>query len=163
MLLPIYSSVLAVVFLLVSSSVWSLIRNYLIARKIGLPIIVVPISPEHPIWMLTARHVMPLLRYLPFGNGNFTRFGYVGWQWDDKYRVHKELGDAVLFVTPNKNWIYLCDAESIREVIRGERQGDFSRPVELLAMLDVFGPNISTASQLHCAVARSRVSKLIGE
>jgi hypothetical protein len=134
------------VFLVFLSSAWGIFRNYLIARKVGLPIIILPISHENPIWMLTARHVMPFMKYIPFGNGRFSRFGYVPWQFDDKYRAHQELGDAIMFVTPSKNWVYLCNADAIHEVIRRERQGEFIRPPELLAMLDVFGPNLSTVS-----------------
>ncbi|KAF2688987.1 cytochrome P450 monooxygenase-like protein [Lentithecium fluviatile CBS 122367] len=146
MISSIISTLLVLLSLFILSSVWGIIHNYEIARKIGIPVIIVPISPENPIWMLTARHVMPLLKYVPFGNGNFTRFGYVGWQFDDKYRVHQELGDAVVFSTPAKNWIYLSNADTTHELIRKERQGEFARPVELLAMLDVFGPNLSTTN-----------------
>jgi hypothetical protein len=141
------SALLAVLLLsslFVLSSVWGIIRNYLIARKIGLPIIILPFSHDNPIWILTARHIMPLFKYIPFGNGNFSRFGYTGWQFDDKYRVHEELGDAIVLVTPGTNWVYLCNADAIHELIRKERQGEFMRPAELLAMLDVFGPNLST-------------------
>ncbi|KAF2865485.1 cytochrome P450 [Massariosphaeria phaeospora] len=126
-------------------TLYSLLRNYLIARKIGLPIIILPISPENPVWMLLAHHVVPLLQYVPFGNGNFSKFCHIGWEFEDKYHAHEELGDAFVHVTPGKNWIYLCNAETMHDVIRRERQGDFGRPVELLAMLDVFGPNLSTA------------------
>jgi hypothetical protein len=152
MLLLIFKTVVLIVSLFVSSSIWGIIRNYSIARKIGLPVVIVPISPENLIWMLTARHVLSLLKYLPFETGHFTRFCYVGWQFDDKYHVHQELGDAVVFTTPGKNWIYLCNADAIHELTRRERQGQFARPVELLAMLDVFGPNLSTVSTFNHSV-----------
>lgn len=126
------------------STIWSLLRNYSIARKVGLPIIIVPVSPENPLWMLLARYILPVIQYIPFGNGHFTRFCHIGWEFDEKARAHLEFGDAFMFATPGKNWIYLCDANAIHDVVRRERQGDFARPVELLAMLDVFGPNIST-------------------
>ena len=146
MLFSLVTTTIVLVSLLIATSAWSLIRNYAIARKIGLPIIVVPFSHENPIWMLTARHVMPLVKYIPVGNGHFTRFGYTGFQFHDKYHMHQELGDGVVIVTPGKNWIYVCNADAIHDVIRRERQGEFARPVELLAMLDVFGPNLSTVS-----------------
>lgn len=44
------------------STVFALLRNYVIARQIGLPIIVVPINPETPIWMMLARHIVPWLK-----------------------------------------------------------------------------------------------------
>ena len=126
------------------STVWNLARNYYEARKVGLPIIIVPISPENPIWMILARHVLPILQYFPFGNGYFTRFCHIGWEYDEKTRAHLELGDAFMFATPGKNWIYLCNADTAHDMMRRERQGDFARPGELMAFLDAFGPNIVT-------------------
>jgi cytochrome P450 len=136
LLLPIVSFLIA--------TAWSLYCNYVIARKVGLPIIIVPISPENPVWMLLARHMLPIIQYIPFGNGHFTRFCHIGWEFDEKASAHIELGDAFMFATPGKNWIYLCNADTVHDIVRRERHGEFARPVELLAMLDVFGPNIST-------------------
>ncbi|KAH7110906.1 cytochrome P450 monooxygenase-like protein, partial [Dendryphion nanum] len=146
MLSSLVTTTFMLALILLLSTIWAIIRNHAVAKTMGLPVIVVPISPENPIWMLAGRHIMPFLRRLPFGNGNFTRFGYVGWQFDEKYKVHQELGDAVVFTTPGKNWIYICNADAIHQLIRQERQGEFARPVELLAMLDVFGPNLSTVN-----------------
>ncbi|KAF2136432.1 uncharacterized protein K452DRAFT_130448 [Aplosporella prunicola CBS 121167] len=134
---------------LIISTLRAILRNHAIARKIGLPIILVPISPENPLWMILAPYFIHWLQYLPFGSGYFSRFCHIGWEFDEKYRAHLEFGDAFLFVTPGKNWIYLCNAESVHDIILRERRHDFERPVELLvAMLDVFGPNISTV-QTH--------------
>jgi cytochrome P450 len=143
-MLSVILAILLPVVLFVVSTAWSLLRNYAIARKVGLPIVVVPISPENPLWMLLARYVLPILQYVPFGNGHFSRFCHIGWEFDEKARAHVEFGDAFMFATPGKNWIYLCDADAIHDIIKRERSGEFARPVELLAMLDVFGPNIST-------------------
>jgi cytochrome P450 len=143
-MLSVILAILLPVVLFVVSTAWSLLRNYAIARKVGLPIVIVPISPENPLWMLLARCVLPILQYVPFGNGHFSRFCHIGWEFDEKARAHVEFGDAFMFATPGKNWIYLCDADAIHDIIKRERSGEFARPVELLAMLDVFGPNIST-------------------
>ncbi|KKY20233.1 putative cytochrome p450 monooxygenase [Diplodia seriata] len=94
--------------------------------------------------MILARHIVPWLKYVPFGNGNFSKFAHVGWEWELKYQAHRDFGDAILMVSPGKNWIYVCNAETIHDVIQRERRHDFERPVELLAVLDVFGANIST-------------------
>ena len=144
MLTSLFWSILLLPLLFFVSTVWSLARNYRVARKIGLPVIIVPISPENPIWMILARKVLPVLQYGPFGNGTFSRFCRVGWEFDEKARAHLELGDAFVFATPGKNWIYLCNADTAHDIIRRERQGNFARPGELMAFLDVFGPNIST-------------------
>jgi hypothetical protein len=125
------------------STIWNLFNNYLLARKVGLPIVIVPISPTNPVWMLIGRYFLPLIQHIPFGNGYFTRFCHIGWEFDEKNRAHLELGDAFIFATPGKNWIYLCNADTTEDIIRRERQGEFARPVEVLASLEVFGPNIS--------------------
>ena len=140
----VFLAILLPLLLFVVATAWSLFRNYLSARQVGLPIVIVPISPENPVWMLLARYFLPIIQYIPFGNGHFTRFCHIGWEFDEKARAHVELGDAFMFATPGKNWIYLCDADAVHDIVRRERQGEFARPVELLAMLDVFGPNIST-------------------
>ncbi|OMP88823.1 Cytochrome P450 3A31 [Diplodia seriata] len=94
--------------------------------------------------MMLARHIVPWLKYVPFGNGNFSKFAHVGWEWELKYQAYRDFGDAILMASPGKNWIYVCNAETIHDVIQRERRHDFERPVELLAVLDVFGANIST-------------------
>jgi hypothetical protein len=123
---------------------WNLARNYRAAQKVGLPIVIVPISPENPIWMILARYFLPIIQYFPFGNGYFSRFCHIGWEYDEKTRAHLELGDALMFATPAKNWIYLCNADAAHDIIKRERQGEFERPAELMAMLDAFGPNLAT-------------------
>jgi len=126
------------------STLWNLAQNYRVARQVGLPVILVPISPENPVWMILGRYFLPIIQRLPFGNGHFTRFCHIGWEFDEKSRAHLEFGDALMFATPGKNWIYLCNADTAHDIIRRERSGEFERPVELMAFLDVFGPNIST-------------------
>lgn len=43
-----------------------LFRNYLTARKVGLPLRVIPVSPENPLWMLVDKKIlMPLFAYFP--------------------------------------------------------------------------------------------------
>lgn len=38
-------------------------------------------------------------RVLLFGFGSFTRFHYMGWAFDDKYHIHKELGGEFMHFT----------------------------------------------------------------
>lgn len=71
---------------------------------------------------------MKWARHIPFGSGTFTRFNWRGWEIQDRYRAHQELGDAIIFVTPGKNYLQLCDAEAISEIFH--RRIDFPRPPE---------------------------------
>lgn len=109
-----------------------LLRNYSSARKLGLPIRVLPISHGNPFWMIVDSKVTSFFRRLPFGDNNFTRYNWRGWEVRDRHRSHLEMGDAYVQVTPGRNWLYLCNSESLLEVFR--RRSDFPRPLELYGM-----------------------------
>ncbi|KAK0634375.1 cytochrome P450 [Bombardia bombarda] len=122
-----------------------LLRNYAAARTIGVPIRFIPISPLNPFWVLADRTVLSYVRRLPgpLGNNSFTRYNWRGWEVEDRYRSHQEMGDIWVLVTPFKNWIYVNDPDALKDIFR--RGNDFPRPVFVTEILDVFGPNISTA------------------
>lgn len=109
-----------------------LLRNYSSARKLDLPIRVLPISRGNPFWMIVDSKVTSFFRRLPFGDNNFTRYNWRGWEVRDRYRSHLEMGDAYVQVTPGRNWLYLCNSEALLEVFR--RRFDFPRPLQLYGM-----------------------------
>ncbi|PQE24510.1 cytochrome p450 protein [Rutstroemia sp. NJR-2017a WRK4] len=119
-----------------------LVRNYRIAQKIGIPVRVLIASGDNPVWLLVSGFVLPIVRFL-FGDCDIARYSRPGWEFKDKYRMHEELGDAVIQVSAGHNWLYVCNAEAVNDIFK--RREDFDRPPDLLAVLAVFGPNISTA------------------
>ncbi|KAI1772890.1 cytochrome P450 [Hypoxylon cercidicola] len=127
---------------LVNTSV-RLLRNYWAARSIGVPIRIIPISPLNPFWVLIDRKALSVIRRLPFGENSFTRYNWRGWEVEDRYRSHSEMGDIWVLVTPFKNWVYVNDPQALTSLFR--RGTDFPRPVFINEILDVFGPNISSA------------------
>ncbi|KAF2750887.1 cytochrome P450 monooxygenase-like protein [Sporormia fimetaria CBS 119925] len=127
------------------SSLWCLLHNYLIAKNIGLHIILIPVRPDNPLWILLSPYIIPLFRKIPFGNGTFTRFCRTDWYFSEGYEAHRQFGDAIILCSPGANWLYLCDPKTARDILRRERAGEFGRDYSSVAMLDVFGPNISTA------------------
>ncbi|KAH8704634.1 cytochrome P450 [Phaeosphaeriaceae sp. PMI808] len=114
-----------------------LFRNYLIARKVGVPLRIIPM-------LVDKRIFVPLFEKLPIGSGSFTRFNWRGWEFADKYRAHKEMGDIFMMVTPGRLWVHLCNPEALSEVLRKDK--DFPRPLEIFEMTKVFGDNLSTAN-----------------
>ncbi|KAK8026496.1 hypothetical protein PG991_003552 [Apiospora marii] len=121
----------------------SLLRNYLVARKIGVPLRLLPISHGNPFWMIVDRKVVTFLRKLPLlGNDNFTRYNWRGWEIREKCRSHLEMGPVWMHITPGRNWLYVCDPDTLVDIFR--RRTDFPRPLELFAILDVFGDNLAT-------------------
>ena len=134
-LVPVALSLVSVLYVL-----YGLLVNYNAARKTGLPTIVLPFDCGNPLWLIIDRKVMQWVRRLPFGPGTISRFNWRGWEIWDHYRAHQELGDAIFFVTPGKNYLQLCDAEAVSEIF--QRRADFPR------LLEATG-KIPTHSQLN--------------
>jgi hypothetical protein len=104
-------------------------RNYRLAQKMNIPIVILPAAGDNPVWLLTCRPIIAFLRYI-FGEIDMVKYSYPGWGSDVKHRMHEELGDVVIHVTPAYNWLYICEAEAINEIFK--RSKDFDRPPNLL-------------------------------
>ncbi|KAF2450132.1 cytochrome P450 [Karstenula rhodostoma CBS 690.94] len=136
---------ISVAALLVTLVIWSLIALHLNlnkARAIGLPILVRYITPTNPLWMAFGSNLVRLVRRFELTTGHFDRFYLFEWDADERYRVHAEFGDAFTLVSPCGNWIYISDPKAAWDVLRRPR--DFGRNVEQLAVLNVYGTNLST-------------------
>jgi hypothetical protein len=110
--------------------VYCLALNYRIARRVGVPLVVLPFSLDNVLWILVGKYFIPLFERLPFGNGNFTRFSRHGWSVKDDGKAHLEFGDIFIIVTPKRNWMFVCNAEVVADILR--RGSDFPRPLETL-------------------------------
>ena len=107
---------------------FSFISYYNTARKIGLPVIISPVSLLNPLWILTYRAFpwVLLLKHLPFGLGRWARCTYMGWQFHDKYTLHNELGPVFIIVTPSGNEISVADSQATHTIF--SRRKDFIKP-----------------------------------
>ncbi|KAI0396623.1 cytochrome P450 [Xylariaceae sp. FL0594] len=155
----------AIVVLVGSSTAYSLLclfQNYLAARKIGLPIRIIPISHTNPLWMLVDRRVISVIKRIPYvGDSSFTRYNYRAWELADRYRSHAEMGDAFVLVSPGRNWLYLANPEALMDVFR--RRLDFPRCLELTEILNVFGPNMSTVDGPQWKTQRKMTQRCFNE
>lgn len=124
-----------------------LLRNYIAARKLGVPVRIIPVDHINPLWSLASQKVVSLLRRLPFGLGdnNITKYNYLGFEIPLRWKTHEEMGDVFVLCSPARNWLYLGNPDIITGMLK--RNNDFPHDSELTAMLDVFGPNISTVSE----------------
>lgn len=82
---------------------YCLALNFLSARQIGIPIIVLPVDCGNPLWMSVDKKVIDVVKRLPFVPSSLVRFNWRGWEIADRYHAHQSLGDAFIFVTPGKN------------------------------------------------------------
>ena len=113
-------------------NVFCLGANYVNARKLGLPVVASPISPDNPLWLALQTSFSRLFRRLPFAATSFTRYCQLGWEFHDRFRTHLSLGDAWILVTPAKNWLYVANEKAVTEIF--SRSRDFVRPVWMLGM-----------------------------
>jgi cytochrome P450 len=125
--------------------IWSAITlraNISKAKAIGLPILVRYITPSNPLWMAFGSPIVRLARRLGVATENFDRFYLFGWEANERYRMHAQFGDAFTLVSPGGNWIYIAEPKAAYDVLKRPR--DFGRNVEQLAVLNVYGKNLST-------------------
>lgn len=125
---------LAFVTVVLASLIWnffSLFRNYLVARRIGLPIVISPVSTLNPFWILLWRAFPAILslKYLPFGLGTWARCTSMGWAFQDKYKIHDELGPLFTLVTPAANEVTVADPE-VASAVLGRRK-DYVKPAAM--------------------------------
>jgi cytochrome P450 len=142
MIVTIFLSVAALPATLILWSAISLRSNINKARVIGLPVLVRYITPSNPLWMAFGSDIVRLARRLGIASENFDRFYLFGWDANERYRVHAELGDAFTLAAPGGNWIYVADPKAVWDILKRPR--DFGRNVEQLAVLNVYGKNLST-------------------
>ena len=123
-------------FLLLLPVLWSLynayclLLNYRRASSLNVPAVWVPISPDNPLWIALQTAFSPLFKHVPFDAFSFTRYCRLGWEFHDRFKTHQRLGDAWMLVTPNKNWLYVAQAEAAFDIF--SRGREFGRPVWML-------------------------------
>lgn len=111
-------------------------------RQLNVPTLISPVDPASYIWALLQSRLTALLKLLPFGLGSFTRYNHPGWTFEDKYRLHEELGDVFVHVSPGDTELYISNAEAIYEVC--SRRRDFPKPLARYEVLNVFGKNVDS-------------------
>ena len=112
----------------VSWTLISVLSNYNAARRIALPVIISPVSPLNPLWILTYRAFpwVLSLKHLPLGLGRWARCTYMGWQFNDKHALHNELGSLFIVVTPSGNEVSVADSQATHTIF--SRRKDFIKP-----------------------------------
>lgn len=126
---------------------WSLLcifRNYRLAAKIGLPILVCPVNPMGPLWMFGKDFLIPILSSLPFELGEWAERTEIGWTFKSRFSAHAKYGEAFVIVTPGENEIVLAEPAAAEDVVR--RRNDFIKNQDVYGMLNIYGPNLDTVN-----------------
>lgn len=134
---------------------YGLYSNYLAARKTGLRLIFSPITPFQLLW-----HVLPSLIPSILGRQRWFRALDQGWAWQDKNKLHAELGSSYVMVSPGMNMLCTSDPAAINHVFKNMK--DFVKP-GVFKNLDIFGPNIMTVNDEPWARHRKLTSPCFNE
>lgn len=121
----------------------SLARNRAIAKATGLPVLVRWISPINPFWLLWGSSFVRLCRRLGIATENLKRIYSYGWEANERANIHVDHGDVLMVVHPGGMQLCVADAETSYEIL--QRRTDFRRNMEEMAVLNVYGKNLSTA------------------
>lgn len=138
LLLAAWYLILTSVVVLLSQRTWMLYINYGIARKMGLPIIILPVGWQDDLW-LASYPLFTWLKRIPFVDRwfDYTRFS---WTQDHRFRPHRQYGDGFLIVTPGGVELMFNDPHSAFEIHSKYRQ--WPKPEPVFAMLDTFGRHV---------------------
>lgn len=99
------------------------------ARKTGLPYTLVPFLETEFLGKLLTPLIRPLFtQRLLRGEGwpRWIRFSILDWAWEEKRRVHEELGDVFIVVSPEGLICYSADADMCWDVMN--RRNEFLKP-----------------------------------
>ena len=97
-------------------------------------------------WILSQEPLLPLLRKLPDRwTESWLPLSLFYRIWHSGYAPFEKAGeDSIMHVSPTGNVLWTCDPELIAHVMT--RNKEFLKPVELMAILNLYGPTI-TASE----------------
>lgn len=96
------------------------VRNYFQARSYGLPIILLPVSFNEPLWV-PFRPLFAWTQYLPLGLGNWYLYTTMGWPTEDGNRTLLRLGENFVLCSPVDNVIVTCEPAVVRSVWEEKR------------------------------------------
>lgn len=112
------------------------------ARRIGLAVLITPVDPMSPLWLLSQRFFLPIAKRLPFGLGSWTEYSDYGFGYKLKYRLHSRSIPAFTIANPGKNIVMVADAAAVENIT--SRRKDFEKSEEMYKPLELFGPNVDT-------------------
>jgi hypothetical protein len=142
-LLTVVLTLLALPVALVFWTAKSLAHNRAKAKATGLPYLERWISPINPFWLLYGSSFVRLCERFGIASENLSRIYSYGWEANTRADVHEHTSsDVFLVVHPGGLQLCVADAGIIYDIL--QRRTDFRRNMEEMAVLNVYGKNMST-------------------
>ena len=109
---------------------YRLFRNQQRASELHVPIVYALISSDNPLWIAFQTGFPVICNFIPFDAIPILRYSRLGWEFHDRSKTFERLGDVWVLVTPDKNWLYVAQADTAYEIF--SRGRDFGRAVWML-------------------------------
>lgn len=132
--------ILTLPFLYLAHRLYALTRNYLAARRTGLPVLINPVTVTSPIWLFGK----PLLKRL-----------FASWDWihrvdnftqHSKYTLYQKFNTKAFWIVSNREKeLYVADPAVADDVLKQCRVEFQKNPVQY-QVLEIFGPNVVTTN-----------------
>ncbi|KAF8243722.1 cytochrome P450 [Wilcoxina mikolae CBS 423.85] len=126
------------------SFTYRLLRNILICRQIGFPVIVYPLHRMNPISLFSAPFNRWFIERLPFGlsEWKYLHFYYRDWEYNTKFEQFAEFGDVFMEATSGGRTCYIANAEAAYQVFH--RRDEFPKDIEYYKVVRFFGDSVLT-------------------
>ncbi|KAF2187983.1 putative cytochrome P450 [Zopfia rhizophila CBS 207.26] len=122
---------------------YHLARNYMAARKFGLPIIPLPVSFEDA-WWVPLRPLFSWVERLPFGLGSWYVYTEMGWPTVDGNRTVSRLGENFILCSPQSNVIVTCYPPGIDRILKNHK--NWPQPGAQSQLFAFYGQNVSSTN-----------------
>lgn len=130
-------AILALSLLITGYRAVQLAKNYISARRLGLPIIIVPANWQDPLWVVIAP-LFSFLRHVP--GFSWYQYSYLGYHMHVRHAPFTKVGaKAFAIVSPGVLEIVTCDGSVCAEI--GGRYKKWDKPLNLYNLFAFFGPN----------------------
>lgn len=107
-----YSIIATVLIAPITYYIYSIYKAYRLALKIGLPIVIIPVDPHNPLWLISSVPLKPLLsRILPAFIWHRLEIITYGFEHESRWEPFARNGKAYTLVGPGSVQVWLADAE----------------------------------------------------
>jgi cytochrome P450 len=118
-----------------------LLKNYIIASRFGLPIILIPVSFED-VWWMPLRSLFSWVERLPFGLGSWYVYTEMGWPTIDGNRTSLRLGENFVLCSPSSNQIITCYPPGVDRIFKDHK--NWPQPKAQSQLFAIYGQNVSS-------------------
>ncbi|KAF3387362.1 Cytochrome P450 72A13 [Penicillium rolfsii] len=118
-----------------------LFRNWSVAQKLRVPVIVSPIPRHGRMWMHFETLLKVKISLSWRKNFRFLRILRPNWPFLEKHAIFEDYGDVFAIVTPVRCELFIADARATKQILM--RRKDFPKPLEFTSTPDVDGADWS--------------------